>query len=192
MGPLEATKPWNTAGVEGVYRFLKRACRVLSGNISDEKMSADLARSVHAAVKKVTNDIESFGFNTAISALMVLLNEFAKLQSLPREAAETFTLLLAPFAPHLSEELWQELGHQDSLAYEPWPQWDESLLKVSEQEILVQVLGKPKARLMMPVGCDEETARKIVLADPVVQETLAGREIRKFIMVPGRLINLVV
>ena len=192
MGPLEATKPWNTTGVEGVFRFLKRAHRVLTGAVSDSPCSKELARLLHATVKKVSLDIESFGFNTAISALMVLLNEFAKGDSVPREAAETFTLLLAPFAPHLAEELWETLGHSETLAYEPWPTWDEALLKVSEQEILVQILGKPKARLMLPVGCDEEEARKIVLADEAVGTALAGRAVRKFIMVPGRLVNLVV
>ena len=192
MGPLEATKPWNTAGVEGVFRFLKRAHRVLTGAIADAPCSGELARLLHGTVKKVSQDIESFDFNTAISALMVLLNELAKGDSVPREAAETFTLLLAPFAPHLAEELWQTLGHAETLAYEPWPTWDEALLKVSEQEILVQLLGKPKARLMLPVGCDEATARGIVLADETVKAALAGREIRKFIMVPGRLVNLVV
>jgi len=192
MGPLEATKPWNTTGVEGVYRFLKRAHRVLTGTISDSPCSKELARLLHATVKKVSQDIESFGFNTAISALMVLLNEFAKGDAVPREAAETFTLLLAPFAPHLAEELWETLGHSETLAYEPWPTWDEALLKVSEQEILVQILGKPKARLMLPVGCGEDAAKEIVLADETVRTALAGRAVRKFIMVPGRLINLVV
>ena len=192
MGPLEATKPWNTTGVEGVFRFLKRAHRVLTGTISDSPCSKELARLLHATVKKVSQDIEGFDFNTAISALMVLLNELAKGETVPREAAETFTLLLAPFAPHLAEELWQTLGHTGTLAYEPWPTWDEALLKVSEQEILVQILGKPKARLMLPVGCDEAAAREIVLADETVKAALAGRAIRKFIMVPGRLVNLVV
>jgi len=193
MGPLEATKPWSTSGVEGVFRFLKRAWRTFDdARIADAPMSRDLARLVHGTVKKVGADIESFGFNTAISAMMVLLNELSKLQEIPREAAEKFVLLLAPFAPHLCEELWQKLGHAESLAYAPWPEFDEALLKVAEVEILVQVLGKPKARLMLPVGCDAAAAEKIVMADETVKAAIADRSVVKVIYVPGRLVNIVV
>ncbi|MBQ9502564.1 MAG: class I tRNA ligase family protein, partial [Lentisphaeria bacterium] len=193
MGPLEATKPWSTTGVEGVFRFLKRAWRTFDdAKIVDVPMSRELARLVHGTVKKVGADIEAFGFNTAISAMMVLLNDLAKLQEIPREAAEKFVLLLAPFAPHICEELWQKLGHSESLAYAPWPEFDEALLKVAEVEILVQVLGKPKARLMLPVGCDAAAAEKIVMADETVKAAVAGKTVVKVIYVPGRLVNIVV
>ncbi|MBQ9501991.1 MAG: class I tRNA ligase family protein, partial [Lentisphaeria bacterium] len=193
MGPLEATKPWSTTGVEGVHRFLKKAYRVIGLTpVVDEPCSNALARTVHATVKKVGGDIEGFDFNTAISAMMVCLNELAKLEKLPREAAEKFTLLLAPFAPHLAEELWERLGHCETLAYEPFPQYDEKVLEVSEVEILVQVLGRPKARLMMPVGCDADTAKAIALADPAVKAALGGKEPRKIIYVQGRLVNIVI
>ena len=193
MGPLEATKPWSTTGVEGVFRFLKRAWRTFDdAKIVDTPMSPELARLVHGTVKKVGSDIEAFGFNTAISAMMVLLNDLAKLREIPREAAEKFVLLLAPFAPHLCEELWEKLGHAESLAYAPWPEFDEALLKVAEIEILVQVLGKPKARLMLPVGCDAAAAEKIVMADETVKAALAGKTVVKVIYVPGRLMNIVV
>ena len=193
MGPLEATKPWSTKGVEGVFRFLKRAWRLVAETpVADVPCTPAQLRVLHATIKKVTQDIESFNFNTAISQLMICLNEFSKLQEVPREAAETFVLLLSPFAPHLCEELWSMLGHEGTLAYVPWPAWDEAHLKVDEVEILVQVLGKPKARLMMPVGCSEETAREIALGSPEVQAAINGRQIRKVICVPGRLVNIVV
>ena len=193
MGPLEATKPWSTKGVEGVYRFLKRAWRLVAETpVADIPCTPEQLRLLHATIKKVTQDIETFNFNTAISQLMICLNEFSKLKEVPREAAETFVLLLSPFAPHLCEELWSMLGHEGTIAYVPWPAWDEAHLKVNEVEILVQVLGKPKARLMMPVGCSEETAREIALGSPEVQAAINGRQIRKVICVPGRLVNIVV
>ena len=193
MGPLEATKPWSTKGVEGVYRFLKRAWRLVAETpVADVPCTPEQLRLLHATIKKVTQDIETFNFNTAISQLMICLNEFSKLKEVPREAAETFVLLLSPFAPHLCEELWSMLGHEGTIAYVPWPAWDEAHLKVNEVEILVQVLGKPKARLMMPVGCSEETAREIALGSPEVQAAINGRQIRKVICVPGRLVNIVV
>ncbi|MBQ9787016.1 MAG: leucine--tRNA ligase [Lentisphaeria bacterium] len=193
MGPLEAVKPWNTAGVEGVHRFLKKAYRVIGLTpIVDEPVSKELKRVIHTAVKKVGSDLETFGFNTAISAMMVCLNELAKLDKIPREAAETFTLLLAPFAPHLAEELWENLGHTDTLAYEKFPEFDEAVLAVSEVEILVQVLGRPKARLMMPVDCDADTAKAIALADDTVKAALNGKEPKKVIYVQGRLVNIVI
>ncbi|MCQ2377845.1 MAG: leucine--tRNA ligase [Victivallaceae bacterium] len=192
MGPLEATKPWNTAGVEGVFRFLKRAYRVFREiPVTEQKVSGELERLCHASIRKVGEDIEHFGFNTAISQLMVLLNEMAKQSALPRDAAENFVLLLAPFAPHFAEELWEFLGHGESLAYAPWPEYDETKLAVSEVEILVQVLGKPRARLMMPVGCDRDEAEKRALAAPEVQAALAGKTVVKVIFVPGRLVNVV-
>ncbi|MCQ2379780.1 MAG: leucine--tRNA ligase [Victivallaceae bacterium] len=193
MGPLEAVKPWNTTGVEGVFRFLKRAYRVIGRTpIVDAAMDSKLERVVHESVKKVTADLDAFGFNTAISQLMVFLNELAQLKELPREAAEKFVLLLSPFAPHLAEELWENLGHKDTIAYEPWPSFDESKLVVSEVEILVQVLGRPKARIVMPVGCDCDTAVKLAMDNADVQKAVAGKSVVKTILVPGRLLNIVV
>ena len=193
MGPLEATKPWNTTGVEGVHRFLKRACRIIGQTpITDEEPSKELLRTMHATLKKVTTDLDSFGFNTAISALMVCLNELGKLKTIPRSAAEIFTIMIAPFAPHLGEELWQHLGHNDTITYVQWPQYEEKFLAVSEAEILVQVLGKPKARIMMPVDCSADDAKAIALKDDAVIAAMQGKEPRKVIYVPGRLINIVI
>ncbi len=193
MGPLEATKPWSTKGVEGVFRFLKRAWRLVAeSEIVDAPCTPEQLRLLHATIKKVSQDLDTFNFNTAISQLMIFLNEFSKCGRVPREAAEKFVLLLSPFAPHIGEELWEMLGHSGTLAYEPWPVWDEKVLEVNEIEILVQVLGKPKARLMMPVDADQETAAKLALAAPEVQAALGGKPVRKVIYVPKRLVNIVI
>ncbi len=193
MGPLEAVKPWNTKGVEGVYRFLKRSHRMITGQpIVDEPLTADQLRVLHTAIKKVTEDLETMSFNTAISQMMIFINEFAgENKPLPREAAEKYVLMLAPFAPHLGEELWEVLGHCKTLAYENWPVWEEKFLKVAEVEVLVQVLGKPKARVMMPADATEAQMQEIALQQSEVKEALSGKTIRKVICVPGRLINIV-
>lgn len=193
MGPLEATKPWNTNGVEGVYRFLRRVFRMVTSQpLSDEPMSSEQLRVLHVTIKKVGDDLESMDFNTAISQMMIFLNEFSGSgKPLSREAAKKFVLLLAPFAPHLCEELWEFLGGTTTLAYEPWPEYDEECMRVAEVEILVQVLGRPKARVMMPSSADEETMQRLALEQPAVQSALDGKSIRKVICVPNRLINIV-
>ena len=192
MGPLEAVKPWNTKGVEGVYRFLKRSWRMITGAaIVDRELTADEARSLHTAIKKVTEDLESFSFNTAISAMMVLLNDFITKEELPREFAENYVKLLSVFAPHIGEELWQLLGHNDTIAYEKWPEYNEDLITVKEIEILVQLCGKPRVRLMVPADADSETQQKIALDNADVQALISGKTVRKVICVPGRLVNIV-
>jgi leucyl-tRNA synthetase len=193
MGPLEAVKPWNTKGVEGVFRFLKRSFRmVVEQPLTDEPLTTEQNRLLHATIKKVTDDLETMSFNTAISQMMIFINEFSGSgKPLPREAAEAYVLLLAPFAPHLGEELWESLGHASSLAYAPWPAYDESVLKVAEVEVLVQIAGKAKARVMMPADAGEAVMKELALAQPSVQEALAGKTVRKVICVPNRLINIV-
>jgi len=194
MGPLQATKPWNTKGVEGVFRFLKRSWRmVMDSDIADgAAMSKEQVRLLHTTIKKVTEDTDALNFNTAISQLMIFLNEFSKATVLPRAAAEAYVKLVAPYAPHLAEELWEELGHKDTtLAYEPWPEYDEALTKIDEVEILVQVMGKPRARLMMSAALDSAAMEKLALASPEIQAAIAGKTVRKVVAVPGRLINIV-
>lgn len=198
MGPLDAMKPWQTAGVEGIFRFLNRAWRTFIGQdgqlapeISDTPLTRDLERLLHATIRKVTEDTESLDFNTAISQLMVFLNDFSKARVRNRRAAETFVRLLSPYAPHLAEELWHRLGHPHTLAYEPWPTYDEDKIKVEEVEILVQVLGKPKARIMMPADADAAAMEELAFADPTVKDAVAGKTVSKVIAVPGRLVNIV-
>jgi leucyl-tRNA synthetase len=192
MGPLEAVKPWSTRGVEGVFRFLKKAWRlVMESEITDSPCDNAQLRVLHATIKKVSEDTETLNFNTAISQMMIFVNEFSKAPKIPREAAETFVRLLSPYAPHICEELWEELGRKESLAYEPWPSFNPEFLQEDEIEILVQILGKPKARLMMPASADEKEMERIAMADPKIKEAIAGKTIRKVFCAKGRLVNIV-
>lgn len=192
MGPLEATKPWNTKGVEGVYRFLKRGWRlIVESRICEREMTREELRVLHATIKKVGEDVETLGFNTAISQLMVFVNEFSKNPELPRQAAEAFVKMLAVFAPHIGEELWSELGYKASIAYEPWPDYDPQYLVLDEVEVLIQILGKPRARMMMAAGLDTAEMEKLALDNPEIKQALTGKTVRKIVCVPDRLVNIV-
>ena len=193
MGPLEAVKPWNTKGIEGIFRFLKRTWKMIAETpVQDIALTKDQARMLHATIKKVTEDTESLNFNTAISQMMIFLNEFAKLDVMPREAAEKFTILLAPYAPHMAEEMWEILGNKAPVSLVEWPKFDEAVLVENEVEVLVQVLGKPRARIMMPVDADAAQMQALAEADSAVQKALEGKTIVKVIAVPKRVVNFVV
>ncbi len=193
MGQFEATKPWNTKGVDGVHRFLKKVWRLVTeSKLIDAPMDADQLRLAHATIKKVTQDLDKMSFNTAISQMMIFSNEFSKAKLLPRDAADVIVKVLSPFAPHMCEELWQFLGHDDeTMAYVGWPEFNEEFIKVSEVEILVQVLGKPKAKIMMSAEADNKTMEEIALTDDAVKSAIEGKTVRKVICVPGRLVNIV-
>ena len=201
MGPLEATKPWNESGVEGVYRFLNRVWRLYIGEDGrlNPKMTADdgaagegFKRVWHRSIKKITEDIEGMRFNTAISQMMIFVNEAYKAEALPRRAMEDFVLLLSPIAPHIAEELWQRLGHGETLAYEPWPVYDEAWTVDDEVEIVVQVNGKIVERTKIAADLDEAAMREAALSLAKVKETIAGKTVRKVIAVKGKLVNIVV
>ena len=197
MGPLEATKPWNTSGVEGLFRFLQRTWRLFVTEDGDGLNPAigghsapELERTLHKTIKKVGGDIEALRFNTAISQMMIFVNEAYKVEKLPRQTLETFVLLLAPFAPHLAEELWSRLGHAETLAYAPWPSYDDALTRDAEVEVAVQINGKLRARIVVAA----EASKELVLdqAKQEVASHLEGKTILKEVVVPGRLVNLVV
>jgi leucyl-tRNA synthetase len=197
MGPLEQVKPWSTRGVEGTYRFLNRAWRLVTGSgdgpgLTPDAASTDQTRLLHRTIAKVTDDIEGLRFNTAIAALMELTNAANKWESLPRDVAERFVLLLAPFAPHIAEELWSRLGHARSLAHAPWPEADASLIAEDVLEIPVQVNGKMRARISVPADADETGVLAIARSDDNVARYLEGKELRRAIYVPGRIVNFVV
>ena len=197
MGPLQAVKPWSTKGVEGVFRFLKRANRLVTETpMAGREMTKPEKKSLNAMIRKVGDDLESLAFNTAISAMMVFINDaegFAKAgQGLPRECLEKFVLCLAPFAPHLGEELWSFLGHADSLAYEPWPRYDASALVENEVEIPVQVMGRLRGRIRVPATATAEEMRTLAEAAPDVAKFLEGKTVVKVIAVPKRMVNFVV
>ncbi len=202
LGPLEQVKPWNTRGVEGMSRFLNRAWRLVAGADADDGGNApaladaaptrEQQRLVHQTIAKVTEDIEAMRFNTAISALMELTNAAYKWPHMPREAAEAFVLLLSPLAPHLAEELWQRLGHQESLAYHAWPIADPALLKADVLEIPVQVNGKVRGKISVPAEAQESEVIEIAKADQNVGKHLAGQNLKRAIYVRGRIVNFVV
>jgi leucyl-tRNA synthetase len=204
MGPLEQMKPWSTTGVEGVYRFLGRIWRLVMeenqegewlfapAKLTDATPSPELLRSLHGAIQKVTDDIDKLQFNTAISALMVLVNDLTKETARPRAAIETLLVLLSPFAPHMAEELWRQLSHAKTLAYEPWPQADPRHLVKSEAEIVFQVNGKVRGHVTVPVGSSKEVIEASARALPAFAEWTAGKTIRKVVVVPDKLVNFVV
>ena len=192
MGPLEAVKPWSTKGVEGVFRFLKRIWRMIAETpVSDAELTKEQLKILHQTIQKVTTDTETLNFNTAISQMMIFVNEFSKLPEMPRAAVEPFVKLLSPYAPHIAEELWEILGNAAPVSLAQWPAFDPALLVENEVEILVQVNGKPKARIMMPADADAAAMEKIARADAAVQEAIAGKNVVKVICVPKRLVNLV-
>ena len=198
MGPLEMVKPWSTRGVEGVSRFLARVWRLfvnqdgkVHSSISNRAATPAELKILHQTIQKVTEDLEGMRFNTAISALMVFVNEMTKAESQARPVLETFLLLLGPFAPHLAEELWQKLGHQKTLAYEPWPSYDKKCLVEENVEIAVQVLGKVRVRITVPKDIPEETLKERAIQNETVKPFVDGKEIAKVIVVPGRLVNIV-
>jgi leucyl-tRNA synthetase len=198
MGPLEATKPWSMTGVDGAHRFLSRVWRLiinehgdLNEQIQDVEGTEAFVKVWQQTVKKVTEDIEQLRFNTAISQLMVFINEAYKQEQIPQRSITDFVKLLSPFAPHISEELWSALGHGGTIAYEPWPTYDESKLVENEVEIVVQINGKIKARLNVASDLDREALEQVVLNTEEIREQLSGKTIRKVIAVPGKLVNIV-
>ena len=202
MGPLEATKPWNMSGVEGIARFLSRVWRLvadekaeevqISAAVQDIPPTAAQLRVLHKTIQAVTEDIEALGFNTAISRMMEFVNEFSSLEVRPKSILEPFILLVSPLAPHLAEELWHLLGHTQTLAYEPWPTFDPALLVESEVEIPVQVNGKLRGRIKLPTGADQATATAAATADPNVAQHLTDKTIVKTIFVADKMLNFVV
>ncbi len=199
MGPLEEMKPWSTRGVEGVYRFLNRVWRLYVGEdgnldpgMKTMELTKELERTYHSTVKKVGEDIEALRFNTAISQMMILVNELTKTESRPRQILEPFVLLLAPFAPHIAEELWQRLGHTTSLACEPWPSFDESKMQQHTVEVVFQVNGKIRAKSSVPVDMEESSLKKLAYAEQNVKQHLAGKQVVKEIIVRNKLVNIVV
>jgi leucyl-tRNA synthetase len=200
MGPLEQVKPWSTRGVEGTHRFLNRVWRLvaaadgdgLNETVQDSPPSSAQLQSLHQTIAKVTDDIENLRFNTAIAALMEFTNTATKWPTLPRDIAELFVLILAPLAPHIAEELWERLGHEDSLAYAAWPEADAALLKTDTIEVPVQVNGKMRGRIEIPADATEDLVLKLAREDSNVARNLEGKQVTRAIYVPGRIVNFVI
>jgi leucyl-tRNA synthetase len=199
MGPLEDMKPWSTRGVEGVSRFLNRVWRLyiddsgeLDPGIQEQPVSEELLRVYHATVKKVGEDIESLRFNTAIAQMMTFVNEVTRSETRPRQLLEPFVCVLAPFAPHIAEELWQKLGHTSSLAYHPWPTYDPHVLQTRKVEIVLQVNGKVRSKIDVAVDTSEKELESMSLADEKIRKHVNGKQLVRVIVVKNKLVNLVV
>lgn len=200
MGPLEAQKPWNTRDIVGMSRFLSGVWRNLVGDeesgktarIEQTAIPEAIDRMLHRAIRKVGEDIRNLRFNTAIAELIKLNNEMTKMPAVPRALAETFVLLLAPFAPHLAEEVWQRLGHEKSLARHSWPTYDEDKLLEDTIDVPVQVNGKLRDRITVPADADEATVLSAAEAAEKVRPWLDGKQVHKRLYVPKKLVNFVV
>jgi len=203
MGPVETSKPWNTRDIVGVNRFLRRLWRNFFGEdersgeaaellVTDEQPSDELRRLLHKTIKRVTDDMERMRFNTAIAALIELNNALVGLERLPRQVAETLVLMIAPLAPHVAEELWAALGHQPSLAFEQWPSYDSALLVEEEIEVVVQINGKTRAKVMVAADAQQDQIQAAAIAEGSIARHLAGKAIHKVIHVAKRhLLNIV-
>jgi leucyl-tRNA synthetase len=202
MGPLEQMKPWSMSGVEGISRFIGRVWRMviddraddvaLAEAIQDAEPSDEQLRVLHKTIKAVTDDIEKLSFNTAISRMMEFTNAMTQCDVRPRSVIEPFVLLLSPFAPHLAEELWEALGHGETLAYAPWPEYDESKIAEATIEIPVQVNGKVRGKITVPAAADQKTMQQAAEEDADVRKHIDGKQVVKVVVVPGRMVNFVV
>jgi leucyl-tRNA synthetase len=199
LGPLDAMKPWNSRGIEGVHRFLQKAWRVFIGedgkvnpNLTNEPESTELSKLLHETIKKVGEDIEALRFNTAISQMMIFVNALQKAPKVSVSTGLAFCQLLAPFAPHIGEELWSRLGGQGTAMEAAWPQFDPAKLVSDTVRLVFQVNGKHRADEQVPVGLPEAGAVELARAHPKVNPYLEGKNLVRVIYVPGRILNLVV
>jgi len=194
MGPLDAVKPWAENGVKGVFGFLARVFRFFSekdnvvANIQDDEA---VVKELHRTIKKVADDIENLRFNTAISQMMIFTNACYKAKKVSVETARNFAKILAPFAPHLAEELWQMYGGKESLAYEPWPKLDESKLTENTVKYPVSFNGKTRFSIEMPVGATQQQVQEAALSNELATKWLEGKTPKKIIVVPNKIINIV-
>ncbi len=196
LGPVEQSKPWNTNGIDGVFKFIKKFWRLFhkeeTFTISEEDPTKEELKILHSTIKKITENIETFSLNTAVSNFMIAANELGKLSSNKREILEPLTICLSPFAPHISEELWSLLGHSESVAYAPFPIFDKSILVESDHEYPVMVNGKMRTKIKFPLDKPQAEIINAVKTDEIVQKWLEGKEAKKIIVVPKKIINVVV
>jgi leucyl-tRNA synthetase len=194
MGPLEATKPWAENGVKGVFGFLGRVSRFFgnSENYFEGDEDQEVLKTLHKTIQKIGSDIENMSFNTGIAQMMILNNLCIKKQKVTKQTAETFIKLLAPFAPHLAEELWEFVGNKQTLAFEPWPMAENKYLEESNFTYPVSFNGKKRFDLELPVDMTQSDIEKAVLSDPTAQKWLEGKTPKKVIFVQKKIINVVI
>ena len=191
LGPVEQSKPWDTNGIDGVNRFLRKLWTIF-GKRTDSQRSAQEKKIMHTLIKKVSQDIENFSFNTSVAAFMIAVNDLGKLPVVSNESMDEFARLIAPFAPHIAEEFWHQLGHEGSVADSQWPAWDEEALKEDTVKYPVQFNGKMRFNIEVPAGSDKAAVEAAALADPAAEKWLEGKTPKKVIVVPGRIVNIVI
>ncbi len=196
LGPLEQSKPWDTNGIEGTSRFLKKFWNLFFESdilsVSDVAATKAELKVLHATLKKVSEDIEKLSFNTSVSQFMIAVNELGALKCHKRDVLEPLTIALAPFAPHIAEELWSLLGHTDSITTAPWPQWQAEHLVEDSFSYPISFNGKTRLQLEFPMELDAKSVEAAVLANPEVQARLEGKLPKKVIVVPKRIVNIVI
>ena len=192
LGPVEASKPWDTNGIDGCFRFLKKFWKLYQQELNEDEPSKDSLKSVHKLIKKVTGDIEQFSYNTAVSAFMICVNELGQQKCANRELLKKMVIVIAPFAPHMAEELWEQLGGETKSVFEAeWPAWDESYLVENEVQLTVSFNGKARFQMTFPADATKEDIEKKALEDERSQHYIDGKTIVKIIVVPKKIINIV-
>jgi leucyl-tRNA synthetase len=197
LGPVEMSKPWDTKGIEGVHRFLKKLWRLFFDEQKGKLIIADKAtpeelKVLHRTIRKIEEDTERFSFNTAVSAFMVCVNELTDLNCHKREVLEALLVLLTPYAPHVSEELWHQLGNTSTILDAAFPKFEKKYVVETSKEYPVSVNGKLRTQISLDLNATQEQVEGVVLANPVVQKWMEGKPLKKFIFVKGKMVNVVV
>jgi leucyl-tRNA synthetase len=197
LGPLEQSKPWNTNGIDGVFKFLRKFWNLFhdaNGNfsVSEEEPTRDELKVLHKTIRKVTHDIENFSFNTSVSEFMICVNELGSMKTNKRKILEPLTIILAPYAPFITEEIWEKLGHADSILNASFPKANEEYLKENSFEYPISINGKVRAKMEFALDMPKEDIEKMVMASEVVSKWTEGKPPKKVIIVQGKIVNVVV
>ena len=195
LGPLEQAKPWNTAGITGVHSFLKKLWKLYhregSFGVSEAAPPAESLKTLHKTIKKVSEDIENFSFNTSVATFMICVNELSSLKCNKRSVLEPLTIILAPFAPHVTEELWEKLGYQDTILNAAFPRYNEDYLKENSFEYPISINGKVRGKMEFALDMPKEDIEKVVMASEIVMKYTEGKAPKKVIIVQGKIVNVV-
>jgi len=196
LGPLELSKPWNTNGIEGVYKFMRKLWKLFYNEsgllVTDEEPSGAELKSLHKTIRKIEEDIERFSFNTSVSTFMICVNELTELKCHKRKILGQLLVLLSPYAPHIAEELWSVLGNKDTIAFEPFPLWKEEYLVENTYDYPVSINGKTRMKITLPLSLTQEQIQSEVMSHEETLKWLEGKDPKKFIIVPGRIVNIVI